>query len=82
MKKLIIGFALAMALVASVAVLASTHNDGCIRHNHETADLHMEGKHCSGTVGCSCPGFKPITNQEVWKQSYCKHCGHHKNCHR
>ena len=41
-----------------------------------------KGKHCNGIVGCSCPGFSPITNAEVWKQEYCKHCGHKKSCHK
>lgn len=42
----------------------------------------FKGAHCSGTIGCSCPGFSPITNKEVWKQSYCKHCGHKKSLHK
>ena len=43
--------------------------------------VSFRGKKCNGKVGCNCPGFKPITNEEVWKQSYCSHCGHHKNNH-
>ena len=55
--------------------------------NHETSSeapthVHAEGKRCNGTVGCSCPGFSPITNGKVWQQSYCKHCNHHKNSHK
>lgn len=38
-------------------------------------------KHCTETVGCDCPGFDPITNGEVWQQSYCRHCGHKKRNH-
>ena len=51
-----------------------------------TTELHAdgtcEGKHCSYTVGCSCPGFKPIQHQEVYKLSYCKYCGHHRKYHK
>lgn len=81
---MIIGIAVTMALAASVAVFANAHDSNSTVQSHETtaASFHMEGKHCNGTVGCSCSGFKPITNQEVWKKSYCKNCGHHKNCHR
>ena len=84
MKKLIIGFAVTMALVASVAVYANAHNQACSEHDHETTAvlLHMEGKHCSGTVGCDCPGFSPITNGDEWQKAYCKHCGHKKSCHK
>ena len=42
----------------------------------------FEGKHCSGTEGCSCSGFKSITSDDLWKKSYCKTCGHHKNSHK
>ena len=42
----------------------------------------FKGKHCSGTVGCSCPGFSPITNAEIWKREYCRHCGHKKGVHK
>lgn len=41
-----------------------------------------QGSHCNGTVGCSCPGFAPITDGDVWQQSYCKRCGHHRSNHR
>jgi hypothetical protein len=84
MKKLIIGFAVTMALVASVAVYANAHDHVCSGHNHETttAPLQMEGKHCSGTVGCDCPGFSPKTNGAEWEKAYCKHCGHKKSCHK
>lgn len=42
----------------------------------------FKGRHCTGSVGCDCPGFKPITTGEEWEKSYCKHCGHHKRCHK
>lgn len=36
----------------------------------------------TGSVGCSCSMFSPITNGEVLQQAYCKHCGHKKSCHK
>ena len=42
----------------------------------------VQGKHCTGTVGCSCSGFRPITDGQVWQESYCKNCGHHKRFHK
>ena len=45
-------------------------------------NVSFKGKHCSETVGCSCPGFEPITNGDVWQQSYCKHCNHKKSSHK
>ena len=42
----------------------------------------FKGKHCTETVGCSCPGFSPIKDGEVWKQAYCKHCGHKQSNHK
>lgn len=45
-------------------------------------NVPFKGTHCSGTVGCSCPGFEPITNGDVWQESYCKHCNHKKSSHK
>ena len=45
-------------------------------------NVSFKGSHCSGTVGCSCPGFDPITDGYVWQQSYCKHCNHKKSSHK
>lgn len=42
----------------------------------------FQGKHCTGTVGCDCPGFEPITDGKEWEKAYCKHCGHKKSCHK
>lgn len=53
-----------------------------IEYNNQQSAPSFKGRHCTGTVGCDCPGFAPITNQEVWKQSYCKHCGHKKSVHK
>lgn len=45
-------------------------------------NVSFKGKHCNGIVGCDCPGFAPIQHKEVWKQAYCKHCGHHRSYHK
>ncbi|MCM1372983.1 MAG: hypothetical protein NC113_07835 [Bacteroides sp.] len=44
--------------------------------------VHSQGKYCSGTVGCNCSGFSPITNGEEWKKLYCRKCGHYKGYHK
>ena len=49
---------------------------------YNQSNVPFRGKHCTGSVGCDCPGFSPITGGEVWQQSYCKHCGHKKSDHR
>ena len=49
---------------------------------YNRSNVTFRGKHCTGTVGCSCSGFSPITNGDVWQQAYCKHCGHKKSCHK
>lgn len=84
MKKMIFGFVAVLALATSISVFANAHNDGSVGCDHVCVTTHVssEGTHCSGTVGCSCSGFSPITNGEVWQQSYCKHCGHHKRSHK
>ena len=84
MKKKVFIFTVMIAIATSVTVLANSHRDDGCAHNHGVWDTHMttQGKHCTGSVGCSCSGFSPITNGEVWQQSYCKHCGHKKNCHK
>ena len=72
-----------VVLVAAVTILVSAKsvkNDE-LDNSPTSTQVAMEGKHCNGTVGCNCPGFAPITNGEVWQQSYCRHCGHHKRCH-
>lgn len=49
---------------------------------YSRSDVSFRGKHCTGTVGCTCPGFSPITDGEVWQRAYCKHCGHKKSYHK
>lgn len=44
-------------------------------------EISFRGKHCSGSVGCDCPGFSPITDGAEWEKSYCKHCGHKRSSH-
>ena len=84
MKKMIFGFTALMTLFAAVASFATGINN--IRSGQDyfsvATQLTSQGSHCNGTVGCSCSGFAPITNGDVWQQAYCKHCGHKKSCHR
>ena len=83
MKKAVFCIVAAVAMIASVSALANSRHAESADHHHDcTTHVHMEGKHCRGTVGCDCPGFKPITNGEVWKEAYCKHCGHGRGYHR
>ena len=84
MKKLIVCFAVLMTMVAAMTAFATG-----IKNIHSgqaylsaASQLSMQGTHCNGTVGCSCSGFAPITNGDVWQQAYCKHCGHKKSSHK
>ena len=83
MKKIFI-FSIMLAMATSVMVLANSNKEVSCVHNHEAFATHMtlQGKRCTGSVGCSCSGFSPITNGEVWQQAYCKNCGHKKSCHK
>ena len=83
MKNVIIYYVTMIAMVVSVSAFANSRHDETIVHNHDcTTHVHMEGKRCNGTVGCSCSGFKPITNGKVWQQAYCANCGHKKSVHK
>ena len=84
MKKMIFLLAVMVAMATSLTVLANSHKEHSCAHNDEVLVTRMtvRGKHCTGSVGCSCGGFSPITNGKVWQQSYCKHCGHKKSCHK
>ena len=84
MKKMVYVFLAMIAMVASVTVFAKSHDANCNVHNHvaHANSMAVQGKHCTGTVGCSCTGFSPITNGDVWQQAYCKYCGHKKSCHK
>lgn len=70
-----------VALMSVAAVAAFTTTSDTSKAMPEV-NTHAAGKHCNYSVGCSCPGFSPITNGTVAQQSYCKHCGHHKSYHR
>lgn len=83
MKKMIIGCAVVLAMVASASVSASSQVNESMNSSHmESVHVHAQGAHCNGTVGCSCPGFEKISHKEVWKEAYCKHCGHHRRSHK
>ncbi len=84
MKKIVFGFVALLAMATSVTVLAKAHNNesAVCEHMSVTTQVTSQGTNCNGTVGCSCSGFSPITNGEVWQQAYCKHCGHHRRSHK
>lgn len=83
MKKVIFYYATMIAMVVSVSAFANSRHDGSTAYDHDcTTHVHMEGKHCNGTVGCSCSGFEPITKGKVWQQAYCANCGHKKSVHK
>lgn len=75
---------LVIAVVAVIRLCSFTASKDTV--NEITDDLHthvaVQGTHCNGTVGCSCAGFSPITNGEVWQQAYCKRCGHKRSAHK
>lgn len=81
MKKIIYSISvLALSAVAVVSLCSFTSNLDA--ESSTCSDASCEGKHCRYTVGCSCPGFEPIQHEEVYKLSYCRNCGHHKQYHR
>ena len=81
---MVLSFVLMMMAAVTVSVSANGHKESCVEQNELDVTTHVatQGTHCSGTVGCNCPGFSPITNGDVWQQAYCKHCGHKKSCHK
>lgn len=79
-KKIIITVCAVVAL--AVACIGSTlHADTTKCCDEECLTLSATGKHCRGTIGCGCSGFKAIDNGKVWQAAYCKKCGHHKRYH-
>ena len=73
-----------MVLSAGVATFATAINKistGQVYFS-TASQLNSHGAHCNGTVGCGCPGFSPITSGDVWQQSYCRHCSHHRRYHK
>ncbi len=82
MKKTVFCFVAMITMVVSVSVYANAYPKVSAEHQHDcSTHTHMEGKHCRYTVGCSCPGFAPTQHKEVYKQSICRNCGHHKMYH-
>lgn len=81
-KKLtiVIGIIVLLVLVGTGIVL---HTNAVKTSTNSIKDIRLgAGKHCNGSVGCDCSGFKAITNGKEWQKSYCKRCGHHKRNHR
>ena len=70
------------AVVVAVLLLTKPKAQSAQEEATPTLNMSIQGKHCNGTVGCDCPGFEPILDQQEWKKPYCKKCGHHKNNHR
>lgn len=70
-----------IAFVAMAALGTLMHVNATEGNEVEDVVLGATGKHCNGTVGCSCSGFKAKTNGSEWEKSYCKNCGHHKRYH-
>ena len=83
MKKVVFGFVTMFAIAMTATVYAETTNSAEKHPNHdETCEVGMTRNRCNGTVGCSCSGFAPITNGDVWQESYCRRCSHHKRYHK
>ena len=81
MKKFLI-ILLSFVSIAIVSMAAVNIQSRLNKHQDiEEVHLSAQGKHCSGTVGCSCSGFKAKTDGKEWEKSYCKNCGHHKKYH-
>ena len=81
MKKIICAVSVLMVSAVVVIGLCSFTSRTEVKSDVCT-EVSCQGKHCNGTVGCDCPGFSPIQHKEVWKQAYCKHCGHHRSSHK
>ena len=85
MKKVV--FVISMFIVTAIVIFGMS---SFTKHTPAVADTDTEthvhssaqGTHCNGIVGCSCSGFSPITNGEVWQEAYCKNCGHKKSQHK
>lgn len=82
-KKIAVALAtLAVSAVAVITLCSFSSRGEIVTDVDHHPHLSCQGKHCSGTVGCDCSGFSPITNGKEWQKSYCKNCGHHKSCHK
>ena len=76
MKRILYFIIILLAAIASTFVATPAHE------HDSRIEVCMQGAHCNGTIGCSCSGFAPITNGDVWQQAYCRKCGHSKSVHR
>ena len=65
--------------IVTTSYYNETYSPSSNEYGHE---ISFRGKNCSGSVGCDCSGFVPITNGDEWQKSICKHCGHKKSCHK
>ncbi|MGN1221441.1 MAG: hypothetical protein ACI4TU_10955 [Candidatus Cryptobacteroides sp.] len=83
-KRIIIAVSALVLTTAAIVALCSFTSVSRNLAEMEAAPtcVDCQGDHCSGSVGCDCSGFKAITDGEVWQESYCKKCGHHKRYHK
>ena len=85
MKKLVLVLSvMVVAMSVSASVFANSGNEQSCLHEQVSLTTHVavQGKHCTGTVGCSCSGFSPKKSGDVWEEAYCRKCGHHKKYHK
>ena len=80
-KKTIITSLIVLALAVVGTIFAFKPGASSIAISETDTQVNAEGKRCTYTVGCSCTGFKPITDGAEWEKAYCKRCGHHKKYH-
>lgn len=62
MKKLVLVLSvMVVAMIVSASVFANSGNEQSCLHEQVSLTTHVavQGKHCTGTVGCSCSGFSP-----------------------
>lgn len=80
--KFIASFVVAVSAVFALSSFICNDSPEVLVQTETGMFSHVQGMHCTGTVGCSCSGFRPITDGQVWQEAYCKNCGHHKRCHK
>ncbi len=81
-NKIIVAVAIGIASISCFCSYASKDTANGVMATETECNASSEGTHCSGSVGCSCSGFSPITNGKEWQKSYCRKCGHGRQCHR
>jgi len=77
-----IAIALALSVAAIVTLCSFTTRSEAVTEKETHTHICCEGSKCTGTVGCSCSGFSPITDGKEWQKSYCRKCGHHRSYHK